>query len=66
MQSKNGCQKNGMGKVYQCGQTCIAPDYILVHKSIENQFLELLKFEIKKEKFSIENGNYTQIINIKI
>ena len=52
-------------KFINSGQTCIAPDYILVHKSIENQFLELLKFEIKKEKFSIENGNYTQIINIK-
>ena len=35
-------------KFINAGQTCIAPDYILVHKSIENQFLELLKFEIKK------------------
>ena len=52
-------------KFINAGQTCIAPDYILVDKSIEKQFLELLKLEIKKEKFSIENGNYTQIINIK-
>ena len=52
-------------KFVNAGQTCIAPDYVFVHKSIEKQFLELLKIEIEKEKFSIENGNYTQIINHK-
>ncbi len=52
-------------KFINAGQTCIAPDYVLVHKSIEKQFLELLKIEIEKEKFSTENGNYTQIINHK-
>ena len=52
-------------KFINAGQTCIAPDYVLVHKSIEKQFLELLKIEIEKEKYSTENGNYTQIINHK-
>ncbi len=50
-------------KFVNAGQTCIAPDYVLVHKSIEKEFLELLKLEIEKEQFSIENKNYTQIIN---
>ena len=50
-------------KFLNAGQTCIAPDYVLVHKSIEKKTLELLKLEIEKESFSIENGNYTQIIN---
>jgi len=50
-------------KFLNAGQTCIAPDYVLVHKSLENKFLEALKVEIEKENFSIENGNYTQIIN---
>jgi len=50
-------------KFLNAGQTCIAPDYVLVHKEIEEKFLELLKSEIEKEQFSIENGNYTQIIN---
>ncbi len=50
-------------KFLNAGQTCIAPDYVLVHKNIEEQFLELLKAEIEKEQFSIENKNYTQIIN---
>ena len=50
-------------KFINSGQTCIAPDYVLVHKSVEKKLLELLKLEIEKENFSIENGNYTQIIN---
>ena len=50
-------------KFLNAGQTCIAPDYVLVHKSVEKKLLELLKLEIEKENFSIENGNYTQIIN---
>ncbi|MCF6308703.1 MAG: aldehyde dehydrogenase [Flavobacteriaceae bacterium] len=50
-------------KFLNAGQTCIAPDYVLVHKNIEDQFLELLKSEIEKEQFSIDNKNYTQIIN---
>ena len=36
------------GKFFNAGQTCVAPDYLLVHKSIKNEFLT----EIKK---SIEN-----------
>lgn len=28
------------GKFYNCGQTCIAPDYALVHESIHDAFLE--------------------------
>lgn len=44
-------------------QTCIAPDYILVHTSIKDQFLEMAKAEIERSKFAVENGNYTRIIN---
>ena len=50
-------------KFVNAGQTCIAPDYVLVHKSVEKKLLDLLKLEIEKENFSIENENYTQIIN---
>ncbi len=50
-------------KFLNAGQTCIAPDYVLVDATIEKEFLELVKTEIEKENFSIENGNYTQIIN---
>ncbi len=36
------------GKFLNCGQTCIAPDYLLVHESIENALIEALKREIKR------------------
>ncbi len=50
-------------KFLNAGQTCIAPDYVLVNKSLEKEFLKLAKLEIEKEHFSFENGNFTQIIN---
>jgi aldehyde dehydrogenase (NAD+) len=51
------------GKFLNAGQTCIAPDYVLVHKSIEQKFLEQTKHEIISQHFSFENNNYLQIIN---
>lgn len=50
-------------KFLNSGQTCIAPDYILVDKAIEKQFLEMVKAEIEASHFSVENENYVQIIN---
>ena len=44
-------------------QTCIAPDYVLVHSSIKEAFLQMAKEEVAKSNFSVENGNYTRIIN---
>ncbi|MDX9919828.1 MAG: aldehyde dehydrogenase [Paludibacter sp.] len=50
-------------KFVNAGQTCIAPDYVLVKRDIKDKFLQLLMAEIKKEQFAIENHNYVQIIN---
>jgi aldehyde dehydrogenase (NAD+) len=50
-------------KFLNAGQTCIAPDYLLVHESIHQKFIELAKAEIEKAKYSTENNNYTQIID---
>ncbi len=36
------------GKFTNCGQTCIAPDLVYVHKSVRHTFLKLLKDEILK------------------
>ncbi|MHB1196853.1 MAG: aldehyde dehydrogenase [Lutibacter sp.] len=52
-------------KFLNAGQTCIAPDYVLVPQALEQRFLELVKKEIEKENFSVQNGNYIQIINTK-
>ncbi|WGF91492.1 aldehyde dehydrogenase [Aequorivita marisscotiae] len=51
------------GKFLNAGQTCIAPDYVLVHNSIEKKFLEQTKQEIISQHFAFENDNYLQIIN---
>jgi len=50
-------------KFLNAGQTCIAPDYILVHRSLKDKLIHQVVEEIKKEHFSIENQNYVQIIN---
>jgi len=52
-------------KFLNAGQTCVAPDYILVEKSIESKFLEALKHEITQQFKDPETigENYMQIIN---
>jgi len=50
-------------KFLNAGQTCISPDYVLVHKSIEEKFLQLCKEEIERSDFNFNNENYVQIIN---
>lgn len=50
-------------KFLNAGQTCIAPDYVLVDITIEQKFLKALKAEIEKEHIAIANHNYVQIIN---
>jgi aldehyde dehydrogenase (NAD+) len=50
-------------KFLNAGQTCVAPDYILVHQTVEKEFLEKLKLEIQNSDFSLANNNYAQIID---
>lgn len=52
-------------KFLNAGQTCIAPDYVMVASSIKDQFLDAIKKHIEKASYSVENDNYTQIINQK-
>lgn len=51
------------GKFLNAGQTCIAPDYILVSKKSEQKFLEYLKQFIERFKYHSGSENYTYIIN---
>jgi len=50
-------------KFLNAGQTCIAPDYVMVHEAVKDKFLELAKAEIEQQKFQFDNHNYVQIIN---
>ena len=52
-------------KFVNAGQTCIAPDYVCVHKNVEQQFLETVAREIESADYKVENGNYVNIINEK-
>jgi len=54
-------------KFLNAGQTCVAPDYILVEKAVEEAFLKAIKIEIEdKYANTYQNSeNYTKIINLK-
>ncbi len=54
-------------KYLNTGQTCVAPDYLLVDSSIEAKLLEAMKKEIGKNYngHSMIGENYTRIINEK-
>ncbi|WP_027964532.1 aldehyde dehydrogenase [Halalkalibacillus halophilus] len=53
------------GKFMNAGQTCVAPDYVLVHESIKQDFIKQLKIEIEKMYTAnpIENDDFTKIVN---
>ena len=55
------------GKYLNCGQTCVAPDYILCHKDVKEEFVEAVKSEIIKQysENAIENKDYGRIVNKK-
>ncbi len=52
-------------KFLNAGQTCIAPDYVLVESSIKDKMLSSIKEHIEKSEYHVDNDNYTQIINEK-
>ena len=55
------------GKLLNSGQTCVAPDYLLVHKDVKDELLRLMKqaiFEFFGDR-AIENPDYPRIIDRK-
>ena len=55
------------GKYLNCGQTCVAPDYILCERSVKDEFVKAVVSEIKKQYGAnpLENKDYGKIINEK-
>lgn len=55
------------GKFLNCGQTCVAPDYIYCEESIKDEFLKEVKQQIKKQygEDPLKNSDYGKIINEK-
>ena len=55
------------GKYLNCGQTCVAPDYILCERSVKESFVAAVIAEIKKQygEDPLQNKDYGKIINEK-
>ena len=55
------------GKLINCGQTCVAPDYIICHSSIKNALRDAIINEIKAQYGDepIKNEKYGKIISAK-
>lgn len=55
------------GKYLNCGQTCVAPDYILCQSSIKEQLIKNICEQVKKQYGDnpLDNSDYGKIINEK-
>ena len=55
------------GKYLNCGQTCVAPDYIYCHREVKDELLKQIQKQIRKQfgKSPLDNKNYGKIINEK-
>lgn len=55
------------GKYLNCGQTCVAPDYVLCECSVKDAFVKAVVKEIKKQygEDPLGNKDYGKIINGK-
>ncbi len=55
------------GKFLNCGQTCIAPDYLLVHENIKDQLIQELILHIEKSfgKNQQDSTDYGRIVHQK-
>lgn len=55
------------GKYLNCGQTCVAPDYILCEASVKDEFVSAVISEIKKQygENPLDNKDFGKIINEK-
>ncbi|HIT89250.1 MAG TPA: aldehyde dehydrogenase [Candidatus Merdenecus merdavium] len=55
------------GKILNAGQTCIAPDYILIQDNVKQEFVEYMKkwLLLMLGREALENKDYPSIINQK-
>lgn len=55
------------GKLLNCGQTCVAPDYLLIDRKIKDEFLGYLKKHITAMigENALHNENYVRMVSRK-
>lgn len=64
---KLAAKRIAFGKLLNCGQTCVAPDYLLIHKSVKEKFLTYYEKELEQMlgAHPFENPNYPRMVNEK-
>ena len=62
-QIKLAAKRIVFGKYLNCGQTCVAPDYVLVEKSVKDEFIKEVIYQIKKQYGN--KKDYGKIVNEK-
>ena len=64
---KLAAKRIAYGKYLNCGQTCIAPDYLLIEKSVKEKFLSYYRQAVKKMfgEQPLDNPDYGKIVNRK-
>ncbi|MCB5191526.1 coniferyl aldehyde dehydrogenase [Methylobacillus arboreus] len=61
---EHAAREIAQGKLANCGQTCIAPDYVMVHESQADQFLQAYDHAVRKfYPAGPLSDQYTSIIN---
>lgn len=62
---KKACKRIIWAKLLNAGQTCVAPDYILVHEDIKDELIKGLQDEIDRQlPEGINDDSYPSIINL--
>ena len=63
----SAARKIVFGKFLNCGQTCVAPDYVLCEESVKDEFLRLLRLEVHRQygKEYKYNLSYGRIVSKK-
>ena len=62
---KVAAKRIAFGKYLNCGQTCVAPDYLLIQESVKDRFLPLF-YDAIREMYgenALENPDYGRIVN---
>ena len=63
---KKAAERVWAGKLFNAGQTCLAPDYVLVPESKVDEFVELSRSEVARLYPTVQgNQDYTAIVNQK-
>ena len=62
---KMAARRIAFGKYLNCGQTCVAPDYLYVHQSVKDELMVLLRQEIEAQYGAqpLEREDWGKIIN---